>query len=244
MIAMLRSRSWSEAKQRHAIVIVPIGTPQSGAYRELGRGPIELEQIQPEAAQRGEVVRGVVLAHAAGIFAKGHVQTPMQRIFDVPMPAHALGELLDGHVRCRCDEVAPLHARFAFAGIARGLYHADLPTVRPGREAHALEHVVHEPVAARLDAPVLLLKRLGVALGHQMADAVALGSAEEAGERVEQRPLVALDGKQVFAAAFAHGARDLALRKAGPARGSSTSLNHCTKLFVDMRGAPFVESPS
>src|SRR5437763_573513 len=39
-------------------------------------------------AQHGEVLGGVTLANAAGIFVEGNVQTPMHFVFDSPMAAH------------------------------------------------------------------------------------------------------------------------------------------------------------
>ena len=67
------------------------------------------EQIECHVAQHNEVLVGISLADPAIIFAKRHIQHPMQCVFNGPMAAPNLEEMLRvvGHVR---DEVARLYS--------------------------------------------------------------------------------------------------------------------------------------
>src|SRR5574337_1734732 len=66
-------------------------------------GRLAAEHVERDAADRGEVARRMVFAGAAGVFAEGHVQDPVQIVLHAPMGAHGRGEA-DGVGRQRRDE--------------------------------------------------------------------------------------------------------------------------------------------
>ncbi len=72
-------------------------------------GLVRLQQVQRDAAQDREVLRRVALAHPRLVLSIGDIQSPVQAVFDAPVPAHdlphALGIGLEG-----TDVIAPLSA--------------------------------------------------------------------------------------------------------------------------------------
>jgi len=50
-------------------------------------GVLLAEQIQGDMAQRHHIFRRMILADAATIFIKGHIERPMERILNMPMLA-------------------------------------------------------------------------------------------------------------------------------------------------------------
>ena len=53
---------------------------------------IGAQEIEGEAAQAGEVFRGVVLAGARAVLVHDHVEHPVELVFDLPVGAHDLGD--------------------------------------------------------------------------------------------------------------------------------------------------------
>ncbi len=51
-------------------------------------GFLLFEQIESDMAQDGEVFGRLVFAYPAVVFIKGHIQNPMEFVFDRPMFAH------------------------------------------------------------------------------------------------------------------------------------------------------------
>jgi hypothetical protein len=51
-----------------------------------------LEDVDAEAAQRGNDRRRVAFADAGGVFVEDHVQALVEPVLDPPMPVHRVGE--------------------------------------------------------------------------------------------------------------------------------------------------------
>ncbi len=74
--------------------MVPCGSESLSVDARFA-GFVPFEQIESDAVEQGEVLRGEVLrgvsgALAAQILAEGHVQHPLQFVFDAPVPAYEL----------------------------------------------------------------------------------------------------------------------------------------------------------
>ncbi len=70
------------------VFFTPSGFKSPGFDAARGRGFL-LEQIERHMAQHHKVLLAMVFAHAARILLKGHVEHPMQAIFDAPMAPHS-----------------------------------------------------------------------------------------------------------------------------------------------------------
>ena len=66
------------------VVIVPTGHFSAGFDSTLGFLVLP-EQIEGEFSQGGKVLGRMVFANTAPIFVKGHIQDPMQAVFNAPM---------------------------------------------------------------------------------------------------------------------------------------------------------------
>ena len=75
-------------------------------------GLVQADAVEGDAAQDGEVLRRVALAHPRLVFAVGHVQQPVQAVLDGPVPVYG-GTQVFGIGLARTDVVAPLQAGFA-----------------------------------------------------------------------------------------------------------------------------------
>jgi len=64
-----------------------------------------LDQAEGQAAQPREVFHERAVADPAFVFPVGHVERPVQRVLDAPVPAHGLGEL--PAVATQAAEVVP-----------------------------------------------------------------------------------------------------------------------------------------
>lgn len=73
------------------VVIVPASFEASGFDPGFDRF-ILFEQVQSDVAENGEVFGAMILAQAVMILLKGHVEYPMQAIFDAPVAAFTLQE--------------------------------------------------------------------------------------------------------------------------------------------------------
>ena len=69
--------------------MVPCGSESLSVDAQFA-GFVPLEQIESDAVEQGEVLRGVSGALAAQILAEGHVQHPVQFVFDAPVLAYEL----------------------------------------------------------------------------------------------------------------------------------------------------------
>ena len=84
------------------VVRIPSGALALSRQADFARG-IGAEQVQGETAQEGEVVRGIVQADSTGILAEGHVQAPMQAVFDAPMGAHRVQDVNQRPIVSSCQ---------------------------------------------------------------------------------------------------------------------------------------------
>src|SRR5690606_34264071 len=60
-----------------------------GMNADLG-GVLLFQQIKGDVSYQRQVVGSITGAHATLVFTKGHVQDPMQAVFDVPMTPYGL----------------------------------------------------------------------------------------------------------------------------------------------------------
>ena len=74
------------------IVLVPSGV-EPLALNAYFQGAFVFQPVVPNLPQRGQVLRSMVLAHSALVFPKGHVQGPVQRVFDAPVASDGSQEL-------------------------------------------------------------------------------------------------------------------------------------------------------
>ena len=86
-------------------------------------GFLAFEQVQGEAAQGGEIFRRETGAGAAVIFAKAHIQDPVEFVFHALVTAHRPRKGLDLERQTR-QVVAALDRPFA-AEFPDGFHHAD-----------------------------------------------------------------------------------------------------------------------
>ena len=85
-----------------------------------GAGFIGAKEIQAKASQKGEVLGSIAQTNQACIFAKGHIETPVQSVLDTPMGSDRmqnattvsgkrtddvafLGRNLSAHLACRLN---------------------------------------------------------------------------------------------------------------------------------------------
>lgn len=82
-------------------------------------GSVAAQQVHGNVPEDGEVLRGILDAHAALVFAERHVQGPMHAVLDDPMRSDGVGNA--GGVRRQArHEVAPLR-RGGVAAFACGI---------------------------------------------------------------------------------------------------------------------------
>ena len=98
------------------VVVVPSGVEAFVFDSEL-LGVVVLEQAQRGAAEQAEVAGGVAFAEAGLVFLKGHVELPMQFVFEAPMATYrgrkeACGELLAENVVTHLNGPFPIADRF------------------------------------------------------------------------------------------------------------------------------------
>ena len=74
------------------VVLVPSGV-EPLALNAYFQGAFVFQPVVPNLPQRGQVLRSMVLAHSALVFPKGHVQGPVQRVFDAPVASDGSQEL-------------------------------------------------------------------------------------------------------------------------------------------------------
>ena len=108
--------------------MIPGGDFLCGADAALFGGVLA-QKIEGEVAQGGEVRDRVAGAHAAGVFAQGDIEHPMQGVFDASVAADGAGQL-GGFGRQAAQVVAPL-ARGGFAEGALGFDHGDAAQCGP-----------------------------------------------------------------------------------------------------------------
>ncbi|MDW6024940.1 hypothetical protein SAZ10_24595 [Mesorhizobium sp. BAC0120] len=150
------------------------------------------ESIDAEAPQQSEIFGAVVLAGAALVLAKDHIELPVQAILDVPMTSHDGEQILGGH-RPRKHIKATLFLPFA-VDLTRAMDLADRRQAGKAMLA-AKPRRAHDTRRPPLLASVALL--LGD--GNRRLGRWAAGD-ELFGIRT-QRPLIALQGQHVVAAA-------------------------------------------
>ena len=66
------------------VVLIPSGV-EAFALDAHFQGSFVLQQVVSDLPQGVDVLRAIVLAHSALVFPKGHVQGPVQRVFDAPV---------------------------------------------------------------------------------------------------------------------------------------------------------------
>ena len=84
---------------------------------------LQLEQVQGDAVEQGEVLRGISGSFTAQVFSKGHIQHPVQLVFDAPMLANLAVD------QCRVGS----QAGDVVTGFVLGAFSAleALPLIRP-----------------------------------------------------------------------------------------------------------------
>ena len=148
--------SCSGADQVEEEVVVPRGALELAAHGVLCRfSPCDVEG---EASQHGEVFGSVFFAVALAILVHGHIQHPVQAVFDGPMGAHGVLEAF-GRERRAHDVVAGFGCR-ASGGFAPRLDLAEGGQPRPVMALPQPCDLVADSGAARLDAPVIAVNLL------------------------------------------------------------------------------------
>lgn len=74
--------------------MVPAGLEPFGVDAALPAA-VEPDQVERDAPQDGQVLSRMSHPHAALIFAEGHVQHPVLRVLNAPMPTHRSGKRAD-----------------------------------------------------------------------------------------------------------------------------------------------------
>jgi len=191
------------------------------------------EQGNRQPSQGGHVLGTMSFAGAALVFAEGEVQDPMQRVFDTPVRAYRMSQLLRVGFQA-ADEVA-----------SEGLFSPtdDAPALD---HAHALQVPPQFPVAERfrnrsrigrpmLFAPVRFLVRF-VAAALGVGKNFRLLLREVCGDIFVQRVLVLLEGENVVRLLLADLADDRPLT-AGRVDGHDRAAQALTKCSGDSPSA-------
>jgi hypothetical protein len=87
-----RFRRGSE-QQGGEVHVGPSG-PQSFAFDTSPASGRIFQSGQGDLTQDGEILSGMALANGGCVFAEGHIQAPVQIVFDGPVAAHRPGEAL------------------------------------------------------------------------------------------------------------------------------------------------------
>ena len=123
-----------------------------------GAGFVGAKEIQGEASQEREVLGGVTQADQAGIFAKGHVEAPVQAVLDAPVAADGGTDAL-----CPSRERCNIEARLSLAvgpDLATALDHHDAGEAHPGMSLLEPIDGADNRHGSGLDAAVALLHGL------------------------------------------------------------------------------------
>ena len=132
-------------------VVVPGGAPEFCAHGVFGG--FAAWDVECEAPEQGEVFGFVLFAVSLPVLVHGHMEHPVQAVFDDPMDAHGVLEVL-GRKRRVCDVVVVGFGFRAFSGYAFRLDLADR-----GQSWRAQPcNLVADRGAAGLDAPVIAVK--------------------------------------------------------------------------------------
>ena len=124
------------------------------------RAALLAQQVEGEMAQHRQIRGPVADAHPALVLAEGHVEHPVDAVLDPPVAAHRPPE--GRRVAAPAQQVVARLAGQRLADPALALDHADGAQPRPGGapvEVGDGLRLADGPVAARLQAPVVLLDR-------------------------------------------------------------------------------------
>lgn len=89
---------------------------------------VEAEQVEGNVAQSGQIGGGVPGASPAAVFLEGHIEAPVELIFDAPVSAHGAGKAGDVQ-RQAAEVVAAFRPRGATDDFAHGFGDPDAPEV-------------------------------------------------------------------------------------------------------------------
>ena len=199
MDATMPGRTHLNVEQAKEVSVVPARALESAAHAGFGER-LALGQAQGDAAQRGQVERGVILPDPAAVFVKVHVEHPVQLVLNGPVtPRH--GQQARGVGGQAAQKEASLHAGGpASGGLTACFDHRHALHARPGRQpAQAAKQRagLQRHGAARFDAPVVLLD--GLRARGVLRCQRSRVTEESLHVRAEHR-MVALEGQQVVAA--------------------------------------------
>src|SRR5260221_9607999 len=115
-----RAIASSTSQYGEQVIVAPARFETLGLDAAPG-GRLLLEEVEGQAAQHGEVLGGVADAHPALILTKGHVEQPVDLVFNAPMGAHRFPETL-GRERSTQQIVARFPLAVAVGPAALGLH--------------------------------------------------------------------------------------------------------------------------
>ena len=81
-----QGRRISNSQQFEQVGVVPCGI-EAFSFDTAFEGCFLFEQVERDAVEQGEVLRGMASAFSVQVFAEAHIEHPVQLVFDAPVLA-------------------------------------------------------------------------------------------------------------------------------------------------------------